>query len=105
MAEGGIGGPTLVGVARLLARLVRPLAILAAHYGDAPNDFVLADNVELPWPSARGRMEWECRVVSLRYIFPEHLLALCVPDRELGAEEDLGAWPDGEGGALCPVGP
>ena len=27
---------------------------LAAHYGHAPDDFIVADNVELPWPSARG---------------------------------------------------
>ena len=25
---------------------------VAAHYGDAPDTFVVADNVELPWPSA-----------------------------------------------------
>ena len=31
---------------------------VTAHYGDAPDDFVLADNVELPWPSAQGDMEW-----------------------------------------------
>ena len=44
---------------------------MAAHYGDAPDDFVVADNVELPWPSAQGGMEWEWRVMSLRDIFPE----------------------------------
>ena len=31
---------------------------LAAHYGDAPDDFVMADNVELLWSSAEGDMEW-----------------------------------------------
>ena len=27
---------------------------VAAHYGDAPDDFVVADNVELPLPGTRG---------------------------------------------------
>ena len=35
---------------------------VAAHYGDAPDDFVVADNVELPWPSTQGDMEWACMV-------------------------------------------
>ena len=39
---------------------------VAAHYGDALHDFIVADNVELPWPSLRGGMEWEWRVVSMR---------------------------------------
>ena len=39
---------------------------VAAHYGDAVDDFFVADHVELPWPNARGSMERECRVVSLR---------------------------------------
>ena len=43
---------------------------MAAHYGDARDDFIVTDNVELPWPSARGGMEWEWRVVSLKDMFP-----------------------------------
>ena len=42
---------------------------VAAHYGDAPEDFVVADHVELPWPVAQGGIEWEWRVVSLMSIF------------------------------------
>ena len=67
----------------------------AAHYGDAPVDFVVADNVELPWPGAQGDMEWEWRVVSLKDIFPGELLALFVQDKDVGPEEDLGGWRGG----------
>ena len=64
--------------------------MVAAHCGDAPDDFVVADNVELPWPSAQGDMAWEWRVVSLKDIFMGEIQALCVQDRDLGPEEDLG---------------
>ena len=99
---------------------------MAAHYGGAAHDFVVADNVELPRPDARGGMEWEWRVVSLKDIFPEELLALCVTDIELGPEElalpgwsvvslprELGRGPvfvyvdaalDGGGGGALPLG-
>ena len=68
----------------------------AAHYGDAPDDFIVADNVELPWPSERGGMEWEWRVVSLKDMFPGELLALCVRQKDVGPEEVLGGWRDAE---------
>ena len=71
---------------------------------DAPNDFVIADNVELPWPSARGGMEWEWRIVSLKDIFSEELLTFCIPDRDIGPNDELGGWPNGEGGAASPAG-
>ena len=67
---------------------------VAAHYGDAPDDFIVAYNVELPWPSARGDMEWEWRVVSLKHMLLGELLALCVPEKDVGTEEDLGGWRD-----------
>ena len=51
------------------------LESVAAHYGDAPDDFIVADNVELPWPGARGGMEWEWRFVSLKDMFSGELLA------------------------------
>ena len=41
---------------------------VAAHYGDAPDDFVVAHSVELPWPSAQGDVGWERRVLSLKDI-------------------------------------
>ena len=72
---------------------------VAAHYGDTPDDFVVADNVELPWRSAQGDMDWEWRVVSLKDIFPGELLALCVRDKDVGPEEDLGGWKRGDEGA------
>ena len=56
----------------------------------------MADNVELPWPSAQGGMEWEWRVVSLGDVFPEEILASCVPDKDLGPEEELGGLLNGE---------
>ena len=31
---------------------------VAAHYGDTLDDFVVANNVELPWPSAQRDMAW-----------------------------------------------
>ena len=31
---------------------------VANHYGDAPDDFVVADNVELPWPPALEVWNW-----------------------------------------------
>ena len=73
-ARGGGGGGGGSAALRYLGLPVRWLAwwgrwmseSVAAHYGDAPNDFVVADNVELPWPGAQGDMEWEWRVVSLR---------------------------------------
>ena len=68
----------------------------AAHYDDAPDDFIVADSVELPWPSAQGGMEWEWRVVSLQDIFPGELLALCVREKDVGREEDIGGWRDAE---------
>ena len=63
---------------------------VAPDYGDAPNEFVVADNVELPWPSAQGDMAWEWRVVSLNDMFTGDLPALCVGERDMGPEEDLG---------------
>ena len=69
---------------------------VVAHYGDAPDDFVVADNVELPWPGAQGDMEWEWRVVSLKDIFLGELLALCVHNKDVGPEEDLGGWRGGD---------
>ena len=69
---------------------------VAAHYGDAPDDFVVADNVELPWPNAQGDMEWEWRIVSLKDIFPGELLALCVLDKDVAPEEYLGGSRGGE---------
>ena len=65
---------------------------VATHYSDTPDDFVVADNVELPWPGAQAGMEWEWRVVSLKEIFPGELLALRVQDKDVGPEEDLGGW-------------
>ena len=62
---------------------------VVAHYCDAADDFVVAHNVELPWPSARGGMEWEWRVVSLKDVFPEELLALYIPHEDIGPEEEL----------------
>ena len=32
---------------------------VAAHYGDASNNFVVADNVELPWPRTQADMAWK----------------------------------------------
>ena len=55
-----------------------------------------ADNVELPWPSARGGMEWEWRVVSLKDMFPGQLLALSVREKDVGPEAVLGEWRDAE---------
>ena len=72
---------------------------VAAHYGDAPDDLVVADYVELPWHSSRGGMQWEWRVVSLKDIFPGELLALCVQVRDVGPEEELGGWRSGDGDA------
>ena len=63
---------------------------VVAHYGDTTDDFIVADNVELPWPNARGDMEWECRVVSLKDMFPGELVALYVREKDMGPEEDLG---------------
>ena len=72
---------------------------VAAHYDDARDDFIVADNVELPWPSARGGMEWEWRVVSLKDMFPVELLALCVREKDVGPEEVLGGTRDAEAAA------
>ena len=66
----------------------------AAHYGDAADDFVGVDNVELPWPSVRGGLEWEWRVVPRRDMFPGELQALCVWEKDVGSEEVLGGWRD-----------
>ena len=66
------------------------LESVAAHYGDAQDDFVVADNVELSWSSAQGDMVWEWRVVSLTDIFPGDLPALCLWDRDVGPEEGVG---------------
>ena len=98
--EGWVGGRALLGLpVRWLARWSRwMLESVAAHYGDTPDDFIVAGNVELPWPSARGGMEWEWRVVSLKHIFLGELLALCVQEKDVGPEEDLG----GGGGMLRP---
>ena len=78
---------------------------VVAHCGDAPDDFVVPDNVELPWLGAQGDMEWEWRVVSLKDIFPRGLLALCVQDKDVGPKEDLRGWRGGdantESGAGC----
>ena len=63
---------------------------------NAPDDFVVADNVELPCPGTQGGMQWEWRVVSLKDIFPGELLALCVQDKDVGPEEDLGGWRGGD---------
>ena len=73
--------------------------LVAAHYREALDDFIVADNMELPWPRALAGYSWEWRVVSLRDIFPEELVALCVSGRGRGPQEDLGSWPDGERGA------
>ena len=69
---------------------------VAALYSDALDDFVVANKVEVPWPGAQGDMEWECRVVSLKDIFPGELLALCVQDKVVGLEEDLGGRRGGD---------
>ena len=69
---------------------------MAAHYGDPPHDFMVANNVELPWPSARGGMEWEWRVVSLKDMFPGELPALCVREKDVEPEEVLGGQRDAE---------
>ena len=37
----------------------------------------MVDNVELPWRSAQEDMEWECRVVSLKDIFPGDWSYMC----------------------------
>ena len=89
---------------RSLGLLVRWLAwwgrwmseSVVAHYGDAPDDFIVANNVALPWPSVRGGMEWELRVVSLKDMFPRELIALCVQEKDVGPEEDLRGWRDAE---------
>ena len=59
-------------------------------------DFVMADNVDLLWPSSRGGIEWEWRVVSLKDIFWGGMLALCLQDRDVGPEEELGGWHTGD---------
>ena len=69
---------------------------VAAHYGDAPDDFVVTDNLELQWPGAQEDMQWEWRVVSLKDIFPGELLALCVQDKDVGPEEDFRGWRGGD---------
>ena len=69
---------------------------VAAHYGDAPDDFVVTDKLELQWPGAQGDMQWEWRVVSLKDIFPGELLALCAQDKDVGPEEDLRGWRSGD---------
>ena len=96
--RGGSAALQLLGLpVRWLAWWGRWMCVLvAAHYADAPDAFVMADNVELPWPSAQGGMEWEWRVVSLKDIFPGELLALCVQDKNMGPEEDLGGWRGGD---------
>ena len=82
---------------RWLARWGRWMSeSVAAHYGDAPDDFVVADDVELPWPSARGGTELEWSVVSLKDMFPGEVLALCVREKDVGPEEVLGRWRDAE---------
>ena len=43
-----------------------------------------------------GGMEWEWRVVSLKDILPGDLPALCVREKDVGPEEDLGGWRDAE---------
>ena len=50
-------------------------------------------------------MEWEWRVASLKDIFPGEFLALCVPDRDVGPEEELGGWWNGEGGGESQTSP
>ena len=77
---------------------------VAAHYGDAPDAFVVADNVELLWPSAQGDMEWEYIIASFKDIFPGELLALCVQDKDVGQEEDLGGWRGGDADAQSKAG-
>ena len=69
---------------------------VAAHYGNAPDNFVLADIVETPWPGAQGDIEWEWRVLSLKSSFQGGPLAICLRDKELGPEEDLGGWRVGD---------
>ena len=54
---------------------------------------VMADNVELPWPSARGGVEWEWTVVSLRDTFPGEILALCVREKDRENVIDVDAEP------------
>ena len=44
-------------------------------------------------------MAWEWRVVSLKDIFPGELLALCVRERDVGPEEDLGGRRGADAGA------
>ena len=83
----------LVGGDRWMSELV------AAHYGDARDDFIVAYKVELPWPSAQGGMEWEWRLVSLKDMFPGELLAHCVRVKDVGREEVLGGWRDAEAAA------
>ena len=84
---------------RWLAWWGRWMSELVAAHCDAPNDFIVAD-VELPWPSARGDVEFEWRVVSLKDMFPGELLALCVRGKDVGPEEDLMGWRDAEGNGV-----
>ena len=88
MEEGWVSGLALVGFAGSMARLMSES--VAPHYGGAPDDFVVADHVELPWPSAQGDMAWEWRVVSLKDMFPGELLALGVRERDVGQKKTSG---------------
>ena len=48
-------------------------------------------------------MAWEWRVVSLKDIFPGEELALCVRNRDVGPEEDLGGWKGADASAESKV--
>ena len=68
---GGVGGRPYAGLVRWLAWSGRWMSeSVATHYGDALDDFVPADHVELPWSGAQRDIEWECRDVTLSRHFP-----------------------------------
>ena len=43
--------------------------------------------------------------MSLKVVFPGELLALCVPDRDVGPHEDLRGWRNGEGVTVSQTSP
>ena len=63
---------------------------MAAHYGNALDDFVVAHNVEMLRPVTQKDIEWGWTVVSLKDILSGELLPLCVRDKDVGPKEDLG---------------
>ena len=77
--------------------------MVAVHYADAPDDFVVTSEAVLPWPSDDPTGEFVWRAVSPRDVFPWELLELCAPD----ADEPPKWGDDGDGsaggrGGSCP---